>query len=92
MDEAIEQGAAHVGPNGFMETTGKGLNYQFRSMSTDAGGNTVARIGRFDVNPADTHVSKLGPHLNLETQLNGDIVSNTHTPIDPATIRPGDIP
>jgi hypothetical protein len=92
MDEAIERGAAHVGPNGVMETTGTGLNYQFRSMSTDAAGREVARIGRFDVNPADAHVSRLGPHLNLETQVDGDIVSNTHTPIDPATIRPGDMP
>jgi RHS repeat-associated protein len=92
MYEAIERGAAHVGPNGVMETAGKGLNYQFRSMSTDAAGRPVARIGRLDVNPADAHVSRLGPHLNLETQVDGNIVSNTHTPIDPATIRPGDMP
>lgn len=92
MDEAIKRGAAHVGNDGMMETTGNGLNYQFRSMATDASGNTVARMGRFDVNPLDPNVAVQGPHLNLETQLNGDILSNSHTPIDPFTIRPGDTP
>ena len=92
MDEAIELAADHAGPEGVMETTGNGLNYQFRGMDTDEDGNPVARIGRLDVNPADSHVAQNGPHLNLETQVKGDIVSNVHIPIDPSTVRLGDIP
>jgi len=66
--------------------------YQFRGTSTNANGDLVQNIGRLDVNPLDSHVATNGPHLNLETQINGSIVSNVHVPIDPTTIRPGDVP
>jgi len=49
-------------------------------------------MARFDINPSDPHVQSDGPHLNLETHINGRPVSNVHHPIDPATIRPGDYP
>jgi hypothetical protein len=47
------------------------------------------------VNPGSGHVQKLGPHLNLETQINGKTVTSgplkdSHTAIDPSTIRSGD--
>lgn len=61
-------------------------------METDASGNVIARMGRFDVNPADPHVVQDGPHLNLETHVNGRPVSNTHDTIDVQTIMPGDYP
>ena len=81
MDEAVERAVDHAGPEGVMETTGNGLNYQFRGMETDDDGNTIARIGRLDVNPSDSHVAQNGLHLNLETQINGNTVSNIHIPI-----------
>jgi hypothetical protein len=92
MDEAIERAAAHVGGKGVVETTGKGLNFQFRSTRTTAAGDVETRIGRFDVNPADGHVSREGAHLNLETQINKVIRQNQHVPIDPRTVRSGDKP
>jgi hypothetical protein len=92
MDAAVARAASHVGPDGFMETTGNGLNYQFRSMATDANGNVIARMGRFDVNLLDPHVGQFGPHLNLETQINGRIISNLHFDIDPLSILAGDMP
>lgn len=93
MDKAVELGARHVDNAGDMITTGRGTNFQFTSTTTDAAGNTVTRNARFDVNPADPHVQKQGPHLNLETQVNGQRVGvDPHTPIDPSTVRPGDIP
>lgn len=52
MDEAIDRAVDHAGPEGVMETTGNGLNYQFRGMKTDEDGNLIARIariGRLDV-------------------------------------------
>ncbi len=92
MDEAIDRAVDHAGPEGVMETTGNGLNYQFRGMNTDEDGNLIARIGRLDVNPDDPHIAQNGPHLNLETQMNGNIISNQHIPINPSTIRSGDMP
>jgi hypothetical protein len=92
MDAAVEQGANHVNGSGVMEQTGKGTNYQFRNTSVDANGNTVTDIARFDINPADPHVQSVGPHLNLESQLNGRQISNQHIPIDPSTVRQGDQP
>jgi len=91
MSEAVDRAAAHV-DGGVMEETGKGTNYQFRNTTTDASGNTVSKMGRFDVNPADPHVAQEGAHLNLETHVNGKSVGNQHIPIDPKTVRPGDTP
>jgi RHS repeat-associated protein len=91
MTEAVDVGAAHTG-GGVMEETGKGMNYQFRNTTTDQSGNTVSKMGRFDVNPSDPHVQADSAHLNLETQVNGAKVSNQHIPIDPNTVRPGDHP
>jgi RHS repeat-associated protein len=91
MDQAIEDAILHVGPEGIMEVTPNG-NYQFRSTVKDAAGNVESKMGRFDVNPADEHVHRGGPHLNIETHVNGKQTENVHTPIDPSTVRPGDIP
>jgi len=92
MDDAIERGANFVGKDGVMETTGKGTNFQFRVTETNASGQIETRIGRFDVNPLDSHVQKQGAHLNLQKQINGKTVQNQHVPISPKTIRSGDIP
>jgi hypothetical protein len=94
MDEALDRAAAHVGDNPTSVRSGSG-GVQFMSESVDEAGNTVRNIARFDVNPNSAHVQKLGPHLNLETQINGRTVvsgplKDPHTPIDPTTVRPGD--
>ena len=92
MDDAVELGARHVDGAGDMITTGKRTNWQFINHHVDDQGRTVTSISRFDVNPADAHVQKHGPHLNLETHIDGVQVSNQHRPIDGGTIRPGDVP
>jgi hypothetical protein len=92
MEEAVARAADHVGGKGTMETTGKKTNFQFRSSTETKVGQTETKIGRFDVNPADPHVQQVGPHLNVETQVNGKTIKNDHIPIDPATLRPGDHP
>jgi len=87
---------AHTGDDAPMSVSWSG-GFQLMSSTVDANGNVVTSISRFDINPNNAHVQKLGPHLNLETQINGATVrsgplADPHTPIDPTTIRPGDIP
>ena len=58
------------------------------------GKKMTKKVG-FDVNPGSCHVQKLGPHLNLQTQVNGKIIkkgklADPHLPIDPSTIKKGD--
>jgi hypothetical protein len=96
MDEAVELGAQHVGGQGNMGVSGSG-GFQFINSSVDDAGNTVTKIARFDINPNSAHVQQYGPHLNLETQINRVTVrsgplADPHIPINPTTIRPGDIP
>jgi len=92
MNTAVDLAADHVGDGAIMEETGSGLNYQFRNTYINEDGDEVSLIGRFDINPEDSHVIDDGPHLNLETQINGDIISNDHIPIDEDTTLPGDYP
>ena len=53
------------------------------------------RVG-FDLNPNSPHVKNMGgPHLNLQTQVNGKIIKNgplsdPHIPIDPKTVIKND--
>lgn len=96
MDQAVDLGAQHVGGSGQMVQSGSG-GHQFISHSTDAAGQRVTSIARFDINPSSPHVQQYGPHLNLETQVGGRPVQSgafrdPHIAIDPSTIRPGDIP
>jgi hypothetical protein len=68
---------------------------QFIQSEVNAAGQTVTKRVGFDLNPASPHVQQLGPHLNLQTQINGVIqkagpLADPHIPIDPSTIIPGD--
>jgi len=93
MDQAVELGVRHVDGRGVMEVTGRGTNFQFRNTFRNAAGDIETRIGRFDINHADPHVQRYGPHLNLETRINGVRAGlDPHLPIDPTTIQPGDFP
>jgi hypothetical protein len=85
MDEAVNRAAAHVGDNAQVVRSGSG-GVQFMSRSVDESGNTTMKIARFDVNPNSAHVQQFGPHLNLETQVNGVTVrsgplADPHLPI-----------
>ncbi|WP_298940356.1 RHS repeat-associated core domain-containing protein [uncultured Psychromonas sp.] len=67
---------------------------QFIQEFTENGQKITKRVG-FDLNPNSSHVKQLGPHLNLQTQINGKIkkkgaLADPHISIDPKTIRPGD--
>ena len=93
MDRAVELAAKHVNGEGLVEAT-KGGNFQFRTSFQNAAGDLETRIGRFDINPTNRHVSEVGPHLNLEVQINGVPVPGVdpHLPVDSSTIRSGDTP
>ncbi|MDX2822556.1 polymorphic toxin-type HINT domain-containing protein [Streptomyces ipomoeae] len=96
MDEAVSRAAAFVGGEGRVVVSGSG-GFQFIRTSRDASGRRITQIARFDINLKSPHVQQYGPHLNLETQINGQTVrsgplADPHIPIDMSTVRPGDIP
>ncbi|MFE7069162.1 polymorphic toxin-type HINT domain-containing protein [Streptomyces sp. NPDC057620] len=96
MDEAVSRAADFVGGEGRMIVSKSG-GWQFMRQFRDAQGRRITQIARFDINPKSPHVQNEGPHLNLETQINGRTVrggplKDPHTPIDPSTARTGDIP
>jgi hypothetical protein len=96
MDRAVELASQHVGGEGRVVVSGS-RGYQFINTTVENSGHVTTKIARFDINAYSPHVRKLGPHLNLETQINGVTVTSgrladPHYPIDPATIRAGDIP
>ena len=76
-----------------MEPTGKGTNFQFIRDTVAASGTRTTLIARLDVNMADDHVAKSGPHLNLETLVNGvKLHPEKWNDIDPMTVPQGDYP
>ena len=91
MDEAVERGAAHVGGDGEIVTTSRG-NFQFigREFENPSGG-LQRNIARFDIQ--NLRAGEV-PHLNLEVQLDGvpQPWLDPHTPIEPFTVLPGDVP
>ncbi len=61
----------------------------------DSQGQSITRRVGFDVNLNSSHVRAMGgPHLNLQTQINGVIqrgnLADPHISINPNTVRPGD--
>jgi hypothetical protein len=68
---------------------------QFIQTGVDNLGQTITKRVGLDLNLASPHVQQIGPHLNLQTQINGVIqragaLADPHIPINPSTIRPGD--
>ncbi|WP_339733986.1 polymorphic toxin-type HINT domain-containing protein [uncultured Gimesia sp.] len=64
---------------------------QFIQEAIDSQGRKITKRVGFDLNPSSPHVRKLGPHLNLQTQIDGVIqksaaLKDPHFPIDPTTI------
>ena len=94
MDNALDQADNFLDLGTDIKSHTNKNGVQFIQQGADANGQVTKRVG-FDVNPSSNHVQKEGPHLNLQTQRNGNIVKNgpeadPHIPIDPSTVRPGD--
>ena len=94
MDDALDEAQKFLKPNVPVRAIDGPYGVQFIQNFVENGKKITKRVG-FDVNPNTGHVKQYGPHLNLQTQVEGKIVktgplADPHTPIDPATIRKGD--
>jgi RHS repeat-associated protein len=92
MDEALERADAFLDLGTPIRSVDNKTGVQFIQRSGD--GSITKRVG-FDLDPNSQHVQDLGPHLNLQTQKAGKVVTkgplkDPHMSIDPATIRLGD--
>jgi hypothetical protein len=96
MDDAIQQAEDFLEPGVPMRFDETGSGVQVIQEFTDNAGRRIVRRVGFDVNPNSGHVQQYGPHVNLQTRINGRVqrgnspLADPHTPIDPSTIRPGD--
>ena len=95
VDEALQRISDFLGGDGRLVVSGSGA---FQWLTTEqVGADTVTRIARLDVNPSSPHVVRFGPHVNLETKINGVTVrsgslADPHTAISPSSVRDGDFP
>jgi RHS repeat-associated protein len=93
-DEAIERAQQFLEPGVPMRVVDRPTGIQIIQEFTDSAGRRITRRVGFDVNPSSGHVRQLGPHLNLQTQIDGVIqkgaLADPHIPIDPSTVRPTD--
>jgi hypothetical protein len=95
MDDALDRAHNFMEPGVPIRSVDGSTGVQFVQNYVDAAGNAITKRVGFDINPATSHVKSLGPHLNLQTQINGRIVrsgpfADPHIPIDPLSITPGD--
>lgn len=95
MNEALDQANKFLDLGTGIESKDGKTGVQFIQQGTNSAGQDVTKRVGFDVNPNSSHVQKVGPHLNLQTQINGKIqktgsAKDPHTPISPGTIRKGD--
>ena len=94
VDEALDKASDFLKRDVPIRSIDGKTGVQFVQEFTENGQKITKRVG-FDLNPNSSHVKQLGPHLNLQTQLNGKIqkkgiLKDPHIPIDPKTIREGD--
>ncbi|MEO3678411.1 chitobiase/beta-hexosaminidase C-terminal domain-containing protein [Rheinheimera sp. FR7-31] len=93
VDEALDKAGDFLKDGVPVRSIDGKTGVQFIQEFTENGQEITKRVG-FDLNPNSSHVQQLGPHLNLQTQINGKIqkgvLADPHIPIDPKTIRPGD--
>ena len=91
MDEALERASSFMQSGVPIRSAESPSGVQFIQEMTDTAGNQITRRAGFDINPYSKHVKNMGPHLNLQTRINGrPVLVDPHTPIDPSTIRRGD--
>jgi hypothetical protein len=96
VDDALEKAKQFLEPDIPMRFVDSVTGVQVIQTFTDAQGKTITRRVGFDLNPNTPHVQQLGPHLNLQTQINGKVqgkntpLADPHIPIDSSTIRQGD--
>ena len=95
LDQALQEGVNFMQPGVPQRMIVQPSGIQAIQTYPGANGSVITKRVGIDINPASPHVQQLGPHLNLQTQVNGKIQGGTladpHTPIDPRTITPGDI-
>ena len=95
MDKALDKADAFMDLGTDIKSVDGANGVQFIQQGTDAAGDAITKRVGFDVNPNSSHVQKIGPHLNLQTQRNENIVkrgpgADPHIPIDSNTVRLGD--
>jgi hypothetical protein len=95
VDEALSRAEQFMEPGVPIRTVDGPTGVQFIQTFQDASGQTITRRVGFDLDPASPHVQQMGPHLNLQTQVDGVVqrtgpLADPHIPIDPATVVPGD--
>jgi RHS repeat-associated protein len=85
--EALGKAANFVTPGQPIKYIESTSGVQFIQTYTDEAGQVITKRVGLDLNPASTHVQKIGPHLNLENQIDGVIQKpDLHIPINPASI------
>jgi hypothetical protein len=95
MDEALRLASDFMEPGVAVRSVESKTGIQLIQEFVDSQGQRITKRVGFDVNPNSPHVRQLGPHINLQTQINGKIqtsgpLSDPHIPIDPKTVRKGD--
>ena len=94
MDEAFNLAQQFSIPGIPMRVIQSSTGYQVIQTTTNSMGQTIVRRIGFDVNPTAGHVRILGPHLNLQTQVDGrpqtGALADPHIPIDSSTVKPSD--
>jgi len=94
IDEALDLSEQFLIPGIPVNFAQSGTGIQVIQQTTNSQGQSIVRRIGFDVNPNSAHVRRFGPHLNLQTQVDGVIqrgaLADPHIPIDPSTVRPGD--
>jgi len=94
MDDALGQAASFMKDGVPVRSFETNSGIQFVQEFTENGKRITRRAG-IDVNPNSGHVQQSGPHLNLQTQVNGRAqrsgnLADPHTPIDSRTVRDDD--
>ncbi|QLG89569.1 RHS domain-containing protein [Chitinibacter bivalviorum] len=95
VSEALDAAANFLGL-GSIRTINKPTGVQMINSFTDEKGNSITLRAGFDINPSNKHVQELGPHLNLQTQINSvvqgknSLLADPHIAINPSTIIKGD--
>lgn len=91
MNEALDETSKFLDLGSDITSINGKTGVQFIQSSVDASGKKIVKRAGFDINPNSPHVKKLGPHLNLQKQVDGKVMKgDPHLPIDSKTVKNGD--